>query len=83
MNTPRGLAILYLFRRCPYAIEARLALAVSAQGSFCPLHGTVCEAAGLYISLNQCSYEPGLGTLPRKRDRLALDEPNAGLPLPT
>ncbi len=37
MNTPRGLAILYLFRRCPYAIEARLALAVSAQGSFCPL----------------------------------------------
>ena len=50
---------------------------------FAAYNGVVCEAAGLYISLNQCSYEPGLGTLPSKRDRLALDEPNAGLPLPT
>jgi hypothetical protein len=36
-----------------------------------------------FISLNQCSYEPGLGTLPSERDRLALDEPNAELPRPT
>jgi hypothetical protein len=27
-------------------------------------------------------YEPGLGTLPFERDRLASDEPNVWLPLP-
>ena len=37
--------------------------------------------AGLYISLNQCSYEHGLGTLSGQRDRLASDEPKASTDL--
>jgi cell division protein ZapA len=36
-----------------------------------------------YISLNLCSYEQGLGTSPRRRDRLASDEPKAWLTSPT
>ncbi|HQD16137.1 MAG TPA: hypothetical protein PLY54_11870, partial [Ottowia sp.] len=39
--------------------------------------------AGLYISLNQCSYEPGLGTSSGRRDRLASDEPKTSLTSPT
>jgi len=38
---------------------------------------------GLYISLNQCSMEPGLGKLLGGRDHLASDEPEALLPSPT
>jgi hypothetical protein len=33
--------------------------------------------------LNQCSYEPGLGTSFDERDRLASDEPNVKLTSPT
>jgi len=40
------------------------------------------DVAVLYISLNQCSLEHGLGTLAGERDRLASDEPNASLPSP-
>ena len=43
----------------------------------------VCKPIGLYISLNQCSLEPGLGTSADERDRLASDEPNVSLPSPT
>ena len=39
--------------------------------------------AGLYISLNLCSMSQGLEYRHRKRDRLALDGPNAWLTLPT
>ena len=41
------------------------------------------SSQGFYISLNRCSFESGLGTLPNGRDRLASDEPKIWLPSPT
>lgn len=44
-------------------------------------NGSVCSAAGFNF-LEPMLLEPGLGTLPDERDRLASDEPNVRLPSP-
>jgi len=51
--------------------------------STCGLQSQCLRDYWVLYSLNQCSLEPGLGTLSDGRDRLALDEPNISLPSPT
>lgn len=43
----------------------------------------VCPVRWALYFLEPMLIEHGFGTLPGERDRLASDEPNAGLPLPT
>ncbi|MFD2376301.1 cell division protein ZapA [Ottowia pentelensis] len=70
-TTPRS-------RRCCNASIARWARTASCF----KMTGSAVRA-GLYTSLNQCSYEPGLGTSSGRRDRLASDEPKTSLTSPT
>ena len=46
-------------------------------------NGPVCSARRALYFLEPMLLEPGLGTLPHKRDHLALDGPNVRLTSPT